>query len=370
MSLGLVLFFTRGVSLRTWDMMGMLDREIALYKRLLTSGIRVAFITYGDDGDLKYSDRLGGIEICCNHKKLALEDYEKAVNHQHADVLSRADIFKTNQIYGGELVLELARQFDKKLIARCGYMWSSNAAKEHGFDSEAASFARRVEAKVFSGADRIIVTTDAMREDLADRLPHILRKVEVVPNYVDTDVFAPNGLKRKVASLLFVGRIAPEKNLASLLSAITNLPVELTLIGEGRLRPKLQEEYVKISDKINWEGNVPNSVLPSHMNAATAFVLPSFYEGHPKALIEAMSCGCPVIGADSPGINGIIKDRVNGLLCPANAMGFSHAIQLLLDNPGLRNKLGSAARDYVVSKFALNRISNQEFTILKGVANS
>jgi hypothetical protein len=62
----LVLFFTRGVSLKTWDDVGMLEREVALYRALRPNLRDITFVTYGDARDLQYAGRLDGIQILCN----------------------------------------------------------------------------------------------------------------------------------------------------------------------------------------------------------------------------------------------------------------------------------------------------------------
>ena len=82
--------------------------------------------------------------------------------------------------------------------------------------------------------------------------------------------------------------------------------------------------------KLIWEGGIPNSELPGYINKAKAFVLPSIYEGHPKALIEAMACSIPVIGCDSPGIKEIIGNGSNGLLCATTPGSLRNAINKVL----------------------------------------
>ncbi len=213
MNFHLGLFFTRGVSLKTWDMVGNLDREIAIYNRMIDAGNEVTFFTYGDERDLKYVDRLPNIRICCNEDDLSLEEYESRLPIIHEKILNRLNVIKTNQSYGAELALRAADKFGKPLIARCGYMWSQNAVREHGAESAIAREAFRVEGKVFSGADRIIVTTAAMRNDVVSRLPESEKKLAVIPNYVDTSLFRPLNFRRPNASIIFVGRIAPEKTL-------------------------------------------------------------------------------------------------------------------------------------------------------------
>ncbi len=216
----LTLFFTRGVSLRTWSMLGMLEREVAIYRRLVESGFDVSFVTYGDASDLVYADKLGGIKVLCNETGMPLEQYESMLLALHGRSLHNRGVIKTNQTLGGELALQTARVLGRPFVARCGYMWSLNAGREHGEQSPAATEARRVEELVFAAADRVVVTTDAMRLNVAQRLPDVAGRVAVIPNYVDTDLFRPIGTAIGEPSLLFVGRIAPEKNLAALLEAI------------------------------------------------------------------------------------------------------------------------------------------------------
>ena len=368
MNIHLVLFFTRGVSLRTWSMMGMLEREVAIYKRLVRRGFEVTFVTYGSAADLVYAEKVDGIRILCNQTDLPPEVYENSLCSLHRDTLDSCHIIKTNQIYGADLALAASQVFQKPLVARCGYMWSQNAAREHGIDSEAAIHAREIEEKVFRGANRVVVTTPAMRSDVLRRIPDAAPKIAVIPNYVDTDVFRPDCAVRDESTLIFVGRIAPEKNLPALLEAIQPLEVRLTLIGEGKIRPELQQRFASLDGRISWEGNVPNSELPRYLNRAGLFILPSFYEGHPKALIEAMACGLPVIGADSPGIRELIRHEETGYLCAGDPASIRNAIQDLLARPTLAARMGRNARQYVMGNYALDRIAESEVALLEETA--
>ncbi len=360
MSVNLVLFFTRGVSLRTWAMMGMLDREVAIYRRLMEHDFQVSFVTYGDASDLNYRERLPGIRVLCNEASLPPEEYEAELLTIHSRALEDCHVIKTNQSNGAEFALDAARTFKKPLVARCGYMWSLNWEREFGDDSSEAWRARSVEEEVFSSADKVVVTTDAMRSNIIRRIPQAEDKIKVIPNYVDTDLFRPNNAAREKNSLIFVGRIAPEKNLEALLTAVSKLPVFLTLIGEGRLRPGLQSRFSDLDGRVTWEGNIPNSQLPDFFNRSDIFILPSLYEGHPKTLIEAMACGMPSIGADSPGIREIIRHRENGYLCGTDAEAIRRAIQALIEDPDLRQRLGEKARELALGEYSLNSVLELE----------
>lgn len=369
MSPHLVLFFTRGVSLRTWSMVGMLDREIAVYKYLNSQGFQISFLTYGDAKELGFAQQLGDIRILCNHHGLPLRRYEDLLFSIHGHILRSADVFKTNQTYGSEIALWASLLFRKQLVARCGYMWSNNAAREHGPNSPEALEARRVERKVFSAADGIVVTTKAMLSDVENRIESAGDKTRVIPNYVDTHIFRPNGQERDPNTLIFVGRIAPEKNLESFLEAVVPLNVKVVMVGEGRLRPQLQERFSILGDRVIWEGNVPNSQLPAYINRAAIFVLPSLYEGHPKSIIEAMACGIPVIGSDSPGIRDLISHMETGCLCGTDPESIRSAIENLLNRPNLCREMGEKARRYILENYSLPAISRLELAFLEELLN-
>jgi len=365
----LVLFFTRGVSLRTWSMVGMLEREIALYRRLIENGLQVSFVTYGDASDQAFEDRLGGIRILCNRSGLDFREYEQGLFSLHEDTLKNCTVIKTNQTYGADIALNASRMFGKPLVARCGYMWSANAGREHGEESAQAIEARRVEELVFEAADKVVVTTYAMKSDVERRIPSAAQRVKVIPNYVDTELFSPAGTQRDAGTVLFIGRIAPEKNLESLIEAVEPLDLRLTLIGEGKLRPVLQRRFNDLDGRITWEGNVPNSQLPNYLNRSGCFVLPSLYEGHPKSLLEAMSCGVPVIGANSPGIRELIRHRETGLLCGTDAAAIRAALEEVMSQPALGAELGRNARDFVIENYSLGRIVQMELDLLNEIVH-
>ncbi|MDD3471566.1 MAG: glycosyltransferase family 4 protein [Syntrophaceae bacterium] len=363
------LFFTRYVSLGTWSQVGNLTRELALYKRLVENGFDVSFVTYGDASDLQYSGVLGGIRVICNETGLSPQEYEVQMFKIHENKFRDFSAIKTNQMYGADLALNVAQKLAKPFVARCGYLWSVNTTKENGAKSEKSLEAHRVERIVFSEADVICLTTEEMKRNVLGRLPGCEGKIRIIPNYVETDRFKPLKCRKEPKQIIFVGRIAPEKNLVSLFEAIRNLQVRLILIGDGPQREELAVRFSDLSDKVIWMGNLPNSELPFHLNSSSIFVLPSLYEGHPKALIEAMACQIPVIGCDSPGIREIIQNHKNGILCGHGHEEISRSIQYLLDHQDLANSLARNARNYVVDHYALDKIVEMECDMLDELLN-
>jgi glycosyltransferase involved in cell wall biosynthesis len=365
--LSVVLFFTRGVSLRVWDETGMFEREVALYRRLQLLGVNVTFVTYGDGTDLDYQNRIPDISICCNRWNLPDWLYAKLIPWLHRKALKTVDLVKTNQTCGADIALAAARHWKKPLLARCGYMWSKNAALKHGGDSEYALESLAVENKVFCAADFIAVTTGSMRSCIQERFPGLERKVTVIPNYVDTELFTPARYKAMTRPrLCYVGRLDQEKNLEALIAAVLGLEIELEIIGCGTLHDKLAT-IIAGNSQIRLVGMVPNNRLPDHFRRCALFILPSLYEGHPKALLEAMACGVPVIGTDVSGINEVINHGQTGWLCKPDADSIREAIQKVLADNALQERLGSNASRYVVENFALERIVEMELDIYRHI---
>jgi len=363
----LVLFFTRGMSIKAWDDVGMFDREVAIYERLRDHGVVVSFVTYGYSDDFGYRDRLQGIDILCNRWRLPSRVYQRFLYLLHGKSLKACDLIKTNQTNGADIAMRAAQFWCKPFIARCGYMWSVHASNRKS--TTESQHARSTESEVFAVANRVVVTTKEMTDYVLLNYDPPFEKLKVIPNYVETERFVPDSEQSEDFDVIFVGRLALQKNVSAFLTALSDLDVRALIIGDGELCGRLQSEYGDMNGKVRWEGNVPNSRLPSLMNRSRIFVLPSHYEGHPKTLIEAMSCGMPVIGADSPGIREIIHHGVNGLLCGTDSKSIRRSLQELLDNPGLADSLGKNARQYVLEHFSLDRVFEMEYQLYKEVLN-
>jgi glycosyltransferase involved in cell wall biosynthesis len=361
----LVLFFTRGVSLQTWARNGSLEREIALYLRLQEKGVRVSFVTYVNSRDLLYEKDLRGIDVLCNRWNLSTRRYEQLIPLLNARILSRANLIKTNQTNGADVALRAARLWQKPLLARCGYMWS-DLMQSSGRDNDAKQ-ARTIERAVFTRACGVVVTTATMQEYVIKNYGISKDRVHVIPNFVLTDIFSPEKAQPIPNRICFVGRLSEEKNLFSLVEACAGLDVELHFAGEGYLRDPLQEKARELHVQLILHGSLPHHQLPLIIRQSALFVLVSLHEGHPKSLLEAMSCGAAVLGADSPGIREQVVHGETGWLCGTDAQSIRAAIQHLLAEPSLRGKLGRNARRFIEENYSLDRIVEMEYSLLQNV---
>jgi glycosyltransferase involved in cell wall biosynthesis len=369
-TLSVALFFTQGVSLRAWDDAGMFEREVALYRHLQSRGVKIVFVTYGDRTDLDYQNRIPGIKICCNNWKLPDWLYAKLIPWLHSNALKTVDLIKTNQTKGADIALETAQYCNKPMLARCGYMWSEFSALEQGVDSQIVAQSLAIECKVFRAADGIVVTTSAMRAAVQARFSELNDKVSVIPNYVDTDHFNPALTAKDYGQprLCFVGRLDQQKNIKALIEAVSDLDIDLDIIGQGVLYAQLSS-IAAMNPRIRFLGAIPHKQLPDILRSCSAFILPSLYEGHPKVLLEAMACGLPVIGTDVSGIKEVITHGQNGWLCKPDADSIREAIQNVLADTALQKMLGSNAYRYVEGNYSLKNIVETELNLYRKIVD-
>ena len=177
------------------------------------------------------------------------------------------------------------------------------------------------------------------------------------------------------ANILCVARLAPEKGHAILLQAAAELALRgheltLTLVGDGLLRDDLTRlaEVLGIHDRVTFLGNVGQSVIHQHYTAADLFVLPSFAEGVPVVLMEAMAARCPVISTRIAGISELIEHATHGLLvAPGRPDLLADAMEQLLLNPRAAERTASAALEKIRRDFNLETIIPQLAHIFRRV---
>ena len=112
-------------------------------------------------------------------------------------------------------------------------------------------------------------------------------------------------------------------------------------------------------------GTVAHEQLPDLLIQNEALVMPSIYEGTPKALLEAMACGVPVIATKSPGITGVVTHNRNGYLCGLSIEEIRGAIQAVLEDVVLRERLGQEAVRYISKHHSLRAAVEEEVRIIE-----
>jgi glycosyltransferase involved in cell wall biosynthesis len=196
-------------------------------------------------------------------------------------------------------------------------------------------------------------------------------KFDVCRLGVDPQRFIPASKPSKngTCNLLCVGRLTPAKGQAILLESVAQLQnqgisVTLTLVGMGPDEQSLSQyaENLGISRQVNFTGAVDQDHILDFYKAADMFVLPSFAEGLPVVLMEAMAMEIPCITTAITGIPELIRNGQEGLLVAASDReGLTQAIKQLVEDQVLRQQLGKAGRLRVLSDYDLYKNTRHLF---------
>lgn len=212
---------------------------------------------------------------------------------------------------------------------------------------------------LYPRADHVVANSGALAEDLHTSFDIPLRRLVVVPNPVDVDRLQALSAERLDAPalsdlpskwLLYAGRLNNQKNPILLLRALKRVRDDvccsLVIAGDGPLRREVDAAVaaLRLNENVIRLGWVDNP-FPL-MTRATAFVLPSDFEGSSNALLEAMALGCPVIATDSPG--GSRETLRNGeagvLVPPRDENALATAIKEVVQDDALRKRLVERGR--------------------------
>ncbi len=154
--------------------------------------------------------------------------------------------------------------------------------------------------------------------------------------------------------LTYVGRLAPEKDVHTLLTVAKSIPAHINeqiqwlIVGDGPMREELEQEA---PENIMFTGYVKGEQLAAVYSASDLFVFPSPTETFGNVVLEALASGTPAIAANSGGVKTIIQDGVTGSLCqPGNVDSFLQSILRLIENDSLRNEMGIEGRNYALTQ--------------------
>ena len=207
--------------------------------------------------------------------------------------------------------------------------------------------------------------------------PHLKSTQSVdltIYNMVDTEKFTPDdSIERDILSVASVASLTSKKGVFQLLEAwriVHGQMPDAKLIYYGRdlvedkgsnqeLLQRLANDY-GISDSIVFKGSWPYDDLVNVFRKHAVIIFPSYMEAHPRAWLEAMSTGAPVIGSNRGPGEEVIRHNDTGLIIdPDNVPQMAEAIVQLLQNRKLALRLGTAARDDMVARFSIPSILQQ-----------
>jgi colanic acid/amylovoran biosynthesis glycosyltransferase len=186
-------------------------------------------------------------------------------------------------------------------------------------------------------------------------------RLRIIHCGVDITRFRYQDIRPQVRKLLYTGRLEVEKGLPVLFESVRLLlaqgyEFELTLVGNGCDRQALEQlgRDLGISASLVFAGYASQDGVRAHLERSDIFVLPSFAEGVPVSLMEAMACGVPVLATYVGGIAELVEPERTGLLVPpADSRRLSEGIARYIDDFDLRKRVSRLARARVETEFNL-----------------
>jgi glycosyltransferase involved in cell wall biosynthesis len=217
-------------------------------------------------------------------------------------------------------------------------------------------FAWKISVLACKNYDRIVLV-DPSQKSIFTRLGVEEENLTVVPNGVDTDQFMPNPnpSSNKRIDFIYVGRLSVEKGILVLLKAFKkyhkhNPNSRLTLVGDGVMKHIVQRG--KDRDSIRWLGQIEHSKVPSVLQNADVFVIPQSIGGLGLSVIEAMSCGLPVITTRIGETSRLLSSKEGILVEPDDQDAIYGAMKKLGENENLRYSMGMKCREKVVRNYS------------------
>jgi spore coat protein SA len=237
-------------------------------------------------------------------------------------------------------------------------------------------------------ADLIIANSRSLNQQISSRFPAVSQKIRTVELGVDTGRFhPPSDAERTQAKLkyrmkgdftftvLFIGRIIPQKGVHVLLKAVQlasrQLPVKLVIAGKGNpaYMKQLRKQAAKLGVSVIWAGKVSHAEIHRLYQLADCFVCPSQrHEAFGLVNVEAMASGLPVIASKTGGIPEIVKHGESGYLVDRyhRPESFAEYLVRLGKNSVLRSALGKAGRSIVLERFTWSQTASRLASLYGG----
>lgn len=252
------------------------------------------------------------------------------------------------------IVLKIVKLFNKKVI------FHVHGAEFELFYKKSTSFVQKFITNILNQADLIIVLSKKWKNIISN----ICTNNNVSILYNPTEIQELNHIPSEIIRLLFMGRIEKRKGVYEIIESakyIKNDNIIISLYGDGdvaEFKTLVQESSVE--DKIKINGWILGDKKREVYDNSDVLLLPSFNEGLPMSILEAMSYGLPVISTPIAGIPEAVEDGVNGFLIqPGDSKALAEKIDILANDKELREKMGRESYRIAKEKFDIKVIIKQ-----------
>jgi glycosyltransferase involved in cell wall biosynthesis len=254
--------------------------------------------------------------------------------------------------------------------------WSHMLMRTFDIDGARRSLPLRIRRRtvVYRCATNVVSASSAGVDDLTRVFRVDPRKCHVL-RYGLEDPHAESSIDDDRSEIATVGRLVGTKDHATLIRAVAELvgrrglTCRLTIIGDGPLRKELEElaTELDVRGSIDFVGSVGHAEAVARMRKATVYVHPARWDNNPFAVIEAMSCGLPIVATAVGGVGEMINDGRDGVLVDAgDPSAMARVLSELLIDRDRREALGSAARERFLQEYELSRFVARTSDFLLG----
>jgi glycosyltransferase involved in cell wall biosynthesis len=219
--------------------------------------------------------------------------------------------------------------------------------------------------KTLRASDVLIALSHQWKRDLYHIAHHPDIRVMYNPTVMQKPVFDDAEPDRhKDIRFLFMGRLGQRKGVYDILESARQIRadnVKINLYGDGEAEAiQAKVRQCNIGDKVAVCGWIDGHQKDETFRQADVLLLPSYHEGLPISVLEAMAYGLPVVATDVGGISEAVQDGVNGFLIqPGECEKLAERIDRLATSPELRLEMGKSGYELAAGKFALPVIINQ-----------
>lgn len=340
-----------------------------LAPRLRAHGFEILVITRHEDGLLPFEE-IDGVPVhrmrSFGPKKLAGAMFTAAALAQLTRL--KPDLVHAHEILTPSSIAELSKRINHHPIV---IKLLRGGSRGDIFKLKRRRFWKSYFERLKRSVDAFITISSEIDEEL-ESLNVPVDKRFFLPNGVDTVRHTPVSDDRKqqlraelslpvqATIAVYAGRLVPEKRVDHLLQVwgdmCTKFPqVHLLILGEGSEEPRLKAMKV---NGVQFTGQVDDA--GRYLQAADMFVLPSSTEGLSNSMLEAMSCGLPVLATTVGGAPDVIQHNVSGYLIPPDDLdSLQRGLDTLLADQSLRLELGAEARQRIVSDFSLDSVAER-----------
>jgi hypothetical protein len=216
-------------------------------------------------------------------------------------------------------------------------------------------------AKIASLADLICCISKSVFEEMELYIPEAKNKLRLIYYGLAVPNLRPSPISFSDPVLAMIGRFVPQKGFDTAIRAFSLLKekksnAKLLIGGYGAEKASLEQlvKDLKLTDSVEFVGEVQREDVPSFINRSTILMVPSHFEPFGLVALEGMQMGRPMIVSHVGGLKELITDRKTGLFVPPqNPVALSHAIEYLLDRPEEAIQMGKEARKEAIEKFKL-----------------